>query len=85
VTTQNTNGAEQTSAPLSMTLAAGLHSIRLQALRGQVNVRSIRVDLAPQPTPTPTPTPTVTPTPTPVPSVDEPPPAPDSEDGDSAD
>jgi len=88
VNIQSTNGAEQTSSPLSTTLAPGLHSIRVQSLRGPVNVRSIRVDLAAQPTPTPTrtstPAPTVTPTPTPVLSVDEPPPAPDAENADSA-
>jgi hypothetical protein len=87
VSIQNTSGADQTSSPLNVTLGTGLHSIRLQSLRGQVNIRSLRIDLAAQPTPTPTPTPsatpapTGTPTPAPVPSVDdEPPPAPDGED-----
>ena len=85
VSLASTGGADQTSASVVVSLGTGLHSIRLQSLRGQFNVRSLQVEAAAPPTPTPnatptaSPDPTSTPTPVPVPG-DEPTPMPSDDD-----
>ena len=41
VNIQNTNGADQTTLPLKITLGVGLHSVRLQSTQGQFRVRTL--------------------------------------------
>jgi hypothetical protein len=81
---QSTGGADQSTGPLTVTLGSGLHSIRLQAQRGQFNLRSLAVATAPPPLPVQAPPPPpvqdmpalppVQDTPAPPPVQDAPPP-----------
>ncbi len=42
---QNTNDTDQTTNSISRRLEAGLHSIRLQAVKGEFNIRSIHINI----------------------------------------
>lgn len=76
ISLQNTASSERQTAPLTVRLGAGIHSLRVQSARGEFTLRSIQVDAAvpatPVPTVTPVPTETLAPLPTPTPADESP-------------
>jgi hypothetical protein len=65
ISLQNSAGSERHTAPLSVRLAAGIHSIRVQSTRGEFTLRSLQIDAAVPATPMPTSTPVPAETPVP--------------------
>ncbi len=43
VSIKDTSGADQTTIPLSLSLRTGIHSIRIHAIKGEFNIRSIQI------------------------------------------
>jgi len=69
ISIQNTAGTERRTAPLTVRLGAGIHSVRLQSTRGEFTVRSLQVDAAVLATPVPAVTPIPVETPLPLPTA----------------
>jgi len=66
VSIQNSNGSQRRTAPQTLTLGAGIHSVRLQSTRGEFNVQSIQVEVAAPAVAVPSATPVPAETPAPV-------------------